>query len=62
MNNEELIKLRKDISKFTEHLITVKDNPQLPLFPEPISRLELVNFIDRGNKVVFDIERLIKVN
>jgi hypothetical protein len=61
MTNEELIKLRKDLNKYTESIFNKINNPQLPLFPEPITRLELTNFLDKANKVVHDIERMIEV-
>ena len=61
MTNEELIKLRKDLNKYTEYLLSKIENPQLPLFPEPITKMDLTNFLDKANKVVHDIERMIEV-
>ena len=58
MNNDELRELRKLLSNYTEHNLKkaqLKKN-------EDISKLELVNFIDRANRVVYDIERLMEIN
>lgn len=61
MTNEELIQIRKLLTKYTEwNLKRVKDKENVQ-DPEFVSVLEMVNFIDRANKVAYDIERQIEV-
>lgn len=55
----ELSGLRKSLNRYCDHLSALINNPQLPLLPEKLSRLELTNYLDKANKVVFDLENLL---
>lgn len=58
MNNDELLELRKYLSRYTEWNLSKLQDKKSAEF----TRLEFVNFIDRANRVVYDIEKQIEVD
>ena len=50
------------LSKYTDFMLDRINEKQLPLFPDFVDKVQLVNFVDRANKVQHDLEHLIRVN
>jgi hypothetical protein len=59
MTKKELLSLRSLISKYTDYLLDKIQSEKMPDIDKEISKLELINFIDRGNRVAFNLEKLL---
>lgn len=62
MTNEELIELRKMLGKYTEYLLANIQNPEAIKIDPVATRIGLINYVDKANRVAFDVETLIVVD